>query len=79
MIFELIGVNWLFNIFEDYVYITVRTFAFQIISLIILFLFVKQKMIILYAGLIVFSNAGANIFNIFYSKKNMFLYLIAIS
>lgn len=70
MIFELIGVNWLFNIFEDYVYITVRTFAFQIISLIILFLFVKTKNdYFIYAGLIVFSNAGANVFNIFYSKK----------
>ena len=67
MIFELIGVNWLFNIFEDYVYITVRTFAFQIISLIILFLFVKTKNdYFIYAGLIVFSNAGANVFNIFY-------------
>ena len=40
MIFDLIGVNWLFNIFEDYIYITVRTLAFQIISLVLLFVFV---------------------------------------
>ena len=70
MIFDLIGVNWLFNIFEDYIYITVRTLAFQIISLVLLFVFVQTpEDYLIYAGLIVFANAGANIFNIFYGRK----------
>ena len=70
MIFDLIGVNWLFNIFEDYIYITVRTLAFQIISLVLLFVFVQTpEDYLIYAGLIVFANAGANIFNIFYGRN----------
>ena len=57
-------------IFEDYIYITVRTLAFQIISLVLLFVFVQTpEDYLIYAGLIVFANAGANIFNIFYGRK----------
>ena len=67
--FDLIGVNWLFNIFEDYIYITVRTLAFQIISLVLLFVFVQTpEDYLIYAGLIVFANAE-QIFLIFLWKK----------
>ena len=73
MIFNLIGVNWIFNIFEDYVYITVRTFVFQVLALICMFCFVRSSDdYIIYAGLVVMANVGSNIFNIFYKRKYRF-------
>ena len=70
MIFNLIGVNWIFNIFEDYVYITVRTFVFQVLALICMFCFVRSSDdYIIYAGLVVMANVGSNIFNIFYKRN----------
>ena len=75
MIFNLIGVNWIFNIFEDYVYITVRTFVFQVLALICMFCFVRSSDdYIIYAGLVVMANVGSNIFNIFYKRKYIKLF-----
>ncbi|WP_373212132.1 flippase [Ruminococcus sp. 5_1_39BFAA] len=75
MLFNLIGINWIFNIFEDYIYITVRTFAFQLLALIALFVFVRTKTdYMIYAGLVVLSNVGSNVFNIFYGKRYIKLF-----
>ena len=75
MIFNLIGVSWIFNIFEDYVYITVRTFVFQVLALICMFCFVRSRDdYIIYAGLVVMANVGSNIFNIFYKRKYIRLF-----
>lgn len=70
ILFSVIGINWLFNIYEEFVYITIRTVIFQIISLVILFLCVRNDGDSMnYAGILVFSSVGANVFNIFYSRK----------
>lgn len=70
ILFNVLGINWLFNIYEEFAYITVRTIIMQIFSLIILFLFVRTKDDYLnYAVILVISNVGANIFNIKYSRK----------
>lgn len=70
IVFNFLGINWLFNIFEEFAYITIRTMVMQIISLIILFLFVRTKDDYLnYAFVLVLSSVGANIFNISYSRK----------
>lgn len=70
ILFNIIGVNWLFNIYEEFVYITLRTLMFQAISLCLLLLFVrKQSDYFHYAGILVLSSVGANVFNIFYSRR----------
>ena len=70
VLFSTLGIGWLYTAQEDYKYITVRHVSFQIISLILLFTLVKeQKDYLIYAGIGVFSNVGANIFNFIYSKK----------
>lgn len=75
LIFNLIGINWLFNIFEDYLYITIRTLIFQIISLILLFVLVRNREdYIFYAAITVFSNVGANVYNMFYGKRYIKLF-----
>lgn len=70
ILFNIIGVNWLFNIYEEFTYITIRTFLLQLVSLGSLFLFVKTKADYLtYAGILVISSVGANVFNIIYSQR----------
>ena len=70
ILFSTIGINWFYTANEEYGYITLRHTIFQIISLILLFLFVKSKDdYLIYAGIGVFSNVGANIFNFIYVRK----------
>ncbi len=65
-----IGTEWIYQIFEDYTYITIRSIIFQIISLILLFVFIKSENDYLkYAAITVFSAAGSNIFNFMYARR----------
>ncbi|MBS3202808.1 oligosaccharide flippase family protein [Turicibacter bilis] len=65
-----LGINWLYSIYEDYVYITIRTFAFQLISLILLFVLVRDENdYLVYVGINVFSAVGSNVLNLIHSKK----------
>ena len=43
ILFSTIGVEWINNIFEDYIFITIRTLTIQIINIICLFVFVKSE------------------------------------
>lgn len=65
-----IGINWLYSIYEDYWYITVRSILFQIISLVLMFIFVKTEQdYIKYVWILMISSTGANILNYFNAKK----------
>lgn len=65
-----LGADWLNSAMEDYKYITLRTVSFQFISLILMFLFVKQPTdYYKYALISVVSSAGANFTNIMYRQK----------
>lgn len=67
-----IGMEWVFTIYEDFFYITVRSVIVQIASIVFLFLFVKtDKDLYLYAVYTVFSAVGANILNIFLVHKHV--------
>lgn len=68
--FTTIGVEWIYSIFEDYAYITKRSIWVHIVSLVLLFTFVKkQDDYYLYALITVMASSGANIFNFIHSKK----------
>lgn len=70
ILFTTLGMEWLYTAIEDFVYITIRSIAFQIISLILLFTLVHTKDDYLkYAGISVFSNVGANVLNFVHSRK----------
>ncbi|MBO5509368.1 MAG: flippase [Lachnospiraceae bacterium] len=60
-----LGVEWVYNIFEEYRYITVRAFLFQIIAVVILYTCVRDRNdYMIYAGTIILSSVGSNIVNI---------------
>ena len=55
IIFTTIGVEWIYSIYEDYAYITIRSIVFKILSIILLFIFVKKPDdYLIYAGITVF-------------------------
>lgn len=70
VIFATLGADWLNTAMEDFKYITVRTVAFQIVSIVLMLLFVrKPDDYFKYAIITVFSSSGANVVNIFYRKR----------
>lgn len=65
-----LGLNWVFSIEEDYLYITIRTFVTQIVSLVLMLLLVKtSEDYLIYAMITVFANIGVNLFNFLYARK----------
>ncbi len=70
IIFRTIGIEWIYSIFEDYVYITIRSMAFQFISLLLLFTMVKTDSDVeIYALITVISSGGSGILNYLHAKK----------
>lgn len=58
------GLNWLYSGLEQYAYITKRTVAFKLLSLVLIFTLVRSKSdYINYAAILVFANVGAFLAN----------------
>lgn len=58
------------NIYEDYVYITVRSLIFQNLAIFLMFLLVKNEQDIYWYSLIsVIASYGSNVLNLFYARK----------
>lgn len=63
--FSVIGMNWIFGIYEEYQYISVRTVCFQIFSAILTFCFIKDEQdYVSYAIILAFSGIGSNLINL---------------
>lgn len=70
IIFTTIGVEWLYNVLEEYKYITIRSIMFQLLSLILLFIFVRDKNDVpQYVALTAISAAGSGILNFLHRRK----------
>lgn len=70
ILFTTIGADWINVAMEDFSYITLRTVAFQIVSLVLMFLLIKNPDdYIKYATISVISSSGANLCNFFYRRK----------
>lgn len=70
IVFTTLGTEWIYTIFEEYTYITIRSIVFKILSVIMLFVFVRKPGDYLnYAGITVFSAVGSNVLNYLHAKK----------
>lgn len=70
LVFTTIGTEWIYTIYEDFRYITIRSISFKIISITLLFIFVKTPSDYLwYASITVFASVGSNIFNYIHAKS----------
>lgn len=74
--FTTLGVDWVNAIFEDYLYITVRSLIVQVVSMLFLFLFVKSPGdYLLYAAITVISNGIVCISNLIYCRRYVHLHI----
>lgn len=70
ILFATLGVNWLCNVYEDFLYITLRSITIQFLSLLATFLLVKEpEDFYKYIGIVVCASSGANLLNFFYIRK----------
>lgn len=73
-----LAVDWLYTINEDFGYITLRSFLVHLLSLILMFTFVKNENdVYLYVALTSMSTSLGNIFNFLHSKKYVRLKLVS--
>ena len=70
ILLNMFGMNWLFQALEQYEYITIRSLAFKIISVLAMFAFVrKESDYVFYGGITVFASVGSNILNVVRAKR----------
>lgn len=70
ILFTTLGTEWIYIIYEDYTYITIRSIAFKIISIILLFILVKKPNdYLIYASISVFAGVGSNILNFIHARQ----------
>lgn len=70
LLLSLIGSDWVNQIYEDYRFITIRTILFQILTLIPIFLFVRDvDDYVIYTAITVVGTYGGNLINIFYIRR----------
>ena len=70
IILSTIGVEWINNIFEDYLYIAIRYVVIQAVALVLLFFLVRgPEDVVWYALITVIATYGGNLVNIFYVRK----------
>lgn len=70
IIFKTIGIDWIYSIYEDYKYITIRSILFQLLSLVLLFILVhSENDLYIYTIIAVISSVGSNILNFIHSRK----------
>ena len=68
--FNVLGIDWLYSIYEDFAYITIRAIIFQVLSIILLFMFVKKREDVnIYIAITVLSSVGSAILNFIHSRK----------
>ncbi|MBR6852076.1 MAG: flippase [Lachnospiraceae bacterium] len=64
IIFNTIGMEWLYKALEQYTYITIRTIIFKLISVVAMFMLVHaQKDYVIYGGITILAASASNIFN----------------
>lgn len=70
IIFNMIGMEWLYKGMESYSFITVRSLLFKVTGVILMYLLIhKQSDYLIYAAIAVLSNSGYGILNFIHAHK----------
>lgn len=70
ILFTTLGTEWIYTIYEDYAYITIRSIIFKVISIVLLFLLVrKPEDYLIYAAITVLSAVGSNLLNFIHARS----------
>lgn len=70
LILNMIGMEWLYQAIEQYQYITMRNLFFKVVSIVLMFVFVRNPDdYVIYGAISVISAAGSNVLNLLHSRK----------
>ena len=70
LLLHLVGVEWLYKALEEYRYISVRSLTFKVISVIAMFLFVRQKEdYVIYGAITIIASSASYILNFIRARK----------
>lgn len=74
IVFACMSLDWFYQGLEDYVYITIRGMALNVIGLAGLLLFVKKHDdYVVYAAITVLATVGSSVFNLFNARHHIFV------
>ncbi len=72
LLFNAVGMNWLYSGLESYSYITVRSLVFKAIAVALTFALVHQHSdYVIYGAITVVASVGSNIFNLIHARKHI--------
>lgn len=72
ILFNTLGMEWVYNALEEYAYITVRSLAFQLVALVLLFVLVRKRGdYVRYAAVTVVSLGGSSILNFVHLRRKI--------
>ena len=75
ILFTTLGMEWLYELLEEYQYITIRSILFQVISLILLFVLVRSESdVIWYVALTAVGTVGSGVLNFVHSRHYVKLF-----
>lgn len=70
IVFNVVGVEWVYTSRADYAFITIRAIAFQVVSLFLMFLLIHTPDdFLLYGFITVFASAGSSLLGFFHARK----------
>ena len=70
MIFNTIGMEWLYKALEQYTYITVRSIAFKIVALIAMFVLIHSREdYVIYGGITILASSASGICNFVHARR----------
>lgn len=70
MLFNTIGMEWLYKALEQYTYITVRSIVFKLVALIAMFALIHTREdYVLYGGITILASSASNILNFFHARR----------
>ena len=70
IIFNTIGMEWLYKALEQYTYITVRSIAFKLVALVATFLLVRsEEDYVIYGAITIFAASASGVLNFIHARK----------
>ena len=70
IIFNTIGMEWLYKALEQYTYITIRSIIFKIVSLVAMFLLIQEKDdYVIYGGITILASSASYLMNFVHARK----------
>lgn len=70
ILFNTLGMEWLYKALEQYTYITVRSIAFKLVALVAMFTLIhNQRDYVIYGGITIFASSASGLLNFIHARK----------